>query len=189
MTDHVEEMAEEKRAHFRVEDVLPVGVRKVEGACTCLKARMVRGFFPGCGVPTFEEGREEQESLPPALRKLLLQLDAKLNLVLEKLYLSGEEMLRVDNQSVSLSAAGIRLCTDAGFAVGDMAEIKLLVLSEGAAWLVLYGKVIRVAEARCGGQDTAIAFLEMEDEVRETLIRYTLRRQRELIRKQRGYVD
>jgi len=187
MANQGEESAAEKRTHFRVEDVLPVSVRKVEGAGQCLKSRMVRGFFPGCGVPTFEDSNEDDASIPPALRKMLFQIDTKLNLILEKLYLSGEEMVCVDSRPVSLSASGIRLCTKAGFALGDLAEVKLLVLSEGAAWLVLYGRVARLAPSECGGQDTAIAFTEMEDEVREALIRYTLRRQRELIRKERGY--
>jgi hypothetical protein len=184
--DDVSASAPEKRAHFRVDDVLPVIVRKVQPEGECTNSRVFRGMFRGLSSTILEE-TEENQQLPVALRRMLAQIDAKLNLILEKLFLTRDEFGQAERRPVCLSAAGVRLQTAVELAVGDMAEITVMVMTEGATWLVLYGRVARTVATDCGEREIAVAFLDMEEDVREILIRYTLQRQREIIRKERGY--
>jgi PilZ domain len=176
---------DEKRAYFRVDDVLPLIVRRLDPATGIgLKSRVIPGF--GVGLTNFVgDDSAENESIPPALQAMLMQIDNKLNLILEKLFLADAELAHVESREISISAAGMRFKAWESVNVGDTVEIKLLILSQEAIWLVLFGMVKRMEPVEGGVNEVAIEFLEMEESVQEALIRYTLRRQGEIIRKQR----
>jgi len=177
----------ERREYFRVEDVLPIMTRKLECGGQCVRARVFSGFFSGFGVSSLFEDVAD-ETISPRLWKLLIDMNTKLGLILDKLYLDGEGLSRAESRPVSLSASGIRFSAQESYEIGDFLEIKMLIPVHPPVWIVAYGKVVRIDQSSCPSQrDIAIDFDEMDEEVTEVINHYTLKRQREMIRKQRGY--
>jgi hypothetical protein len=176
----------ERREYFRVEDVLPIMAKKVRENSEYLRSKVFSGFFSGFGISSLsEEGSDETVS--PALWKLLVDMNTKLGLILDKLYLDSEGLAKAESKHVSLSASGIKFPVRDELAVGDFMEIKMLIPVHPPAWIVLYGAVVRLGEISSGEYEVAIDFTDMDDEVRDVINYYTLKRQREIIRRQRGY--
>ena len=62
-------------------------------------------------------------------------------------------------------------------------EIKMSLPVSPPIGIVAYGEVVRAALQADGGCEVALQFINMDDEVRDEIIHYTFRRQRELCRK------
>jgi c-di-GMP-binding flagellar brake protein YcgR len=187
MEEECKRMAQqERREYFRVEDVLPLKVKRVRENTEFVRSRVFSGFFSGFGISCLcEDGPDE--SISPHLWKLLVDMNTKLGLILDKLYLDGEGLAKAESRQVSLSASGIRFPTREEFSVGDFVEVKMLIPVHPPAWIVVYGNVARLCGLAEGAFEVAVDFIEMDDEVRDVINYYTLKRQREMIRRQRGY--
>jgi c-di-GMP-binding flagellar brake protein YcgR len=53
-------------------------------------------------------------------------------------------------------------------------------------WIAVYGKVLRTENLGEGRFEVAVQFSEMDETVQDVINRYTLKRQREIIRKRKG---
>jgi hypothetical protein len=184
--DQAKSANEERRKYFRVDDVLPVVIKRIEDDPAKTKAMVCPGFFPGFGHAAAYD-KPPDASVHPQLWDLLLEINSKLNLVLEKLCFENEGLTRAESKQVSLSAAGIRIRTRARYDLGATLEVQMLINTTGPVWVVVYGEVARLVDLADGECEVAINFFDMEDDVRDLINLYTLKRQREIIRKQRGY--
>ncbi|HBD09399.1 MAG TPA: hypothetical protein DCZ69_14170, partial [Syntrophobacteraceae bacterium] len=92
-----------------------------------------------------------------------------------------------ESKPVSLSAAGVRLLTRDTFALGQFVEVQMLLSLHAPVWIVVYGEVTRFCPLDTGENEVAVNFDEMDEEVRDMINYYTLKRQREVIRRQRCY--
>ncbi len=182
------ETASERRKYFRVDDILPVVVRVVTEDRSRVKAKICSGFASGGGI---HQSHDEvlDDRIPPKLWDMLVDIQAKLNLVLEKLCQQSEGLTRAESKPVSLSAAGIGILTRDTFTVGQFVEVQMLLTMHAPVWIQVYGEVTRVSAAQDGENEVAIGFTDMDDDIRDTINYYTLKRQREIIRRQRGYGD
>jgi c-di-GMP-binding flagellar brake protein YcgR len=79
----------------------------------------------------------------------------------------------------------VRFAIDEKVEIGDVIEIKMLLPSYPPIGILTYGNVVRVNDAGNGQYEIALHFLDMEDEVRNEIIKYAVKRQRDIIRKQR----
>lgn len=171
----------EKRHHFRVEDVLPVILKRAEGDCSSMKPRILSGFHAtGEASKGFEDVPDD--SIHPRVWKMLLDIDTKLNLLLDQLYLDREGMTTADRQAVSLSASGIKLKTPDRYEVGDCVEIRMHLATHFSFWVIVYGQITRVEQVSANAFNVAVRFNEMDEEIRDKIYQHTLRRQREIIR-------
>ena len=178
----------ERRKYFRVDDILPVVVKGVEGDRSRVKAKICSGFSPGVSCRmTREEAHDER--IPLRLWEMLVDIQNKLGLVLERLFQQSEGLTQAECKPVSLSAAGIALMTSEPFALDQFVEVQMLLTIHAPVWIVVYGKVTRFVEMEAGENELAISFADMDEDIRDMINYYTLKRQRELIRKQRGYGD
>jgi c-di-GMP-binding flagellar brake protein YcgR len=178
----------ERRKYFRVDDILPVVVKIVDGDRSRVKAKICSGFSPGVACRmTREEAHDEH--IPLRLWEMLVEIQNKLGLILEKLFQQSEGLTHAECKPVSLSAAGIGLLTRQTFALGDFVEVQMLLAMHAPVWIVVYGEVTRFAEMETDENEVAINFADMDEDIRDMINYYTLKRQRELIRKQRGYGD
>jgi hypothetical protein len=171
----------EKREYFRVDDIFPLIIKKVCSTSACRTSRVFSGFsqdVPSMDLP--------DESIHPQLWKILVDITIKLSLVLERLLLESEGLIKAENKEVNVSAAGMRYTTEEKIEVGDVIEVKLLLPTYPTVGILTYGDVMRVLDLGNGEYEIGLRFTDMDDEVRDELIQYTLKRQRELIRKQRG---
>ncbi len=172
---------EERRSFFRVDDAFPIKIKRVGK----LAVHSPGFLFPPSDKKADEPGTVLQDS---GLVPLLQEINNKLDFLLNTLVLKDAGALNEEATAVNISASGIRFEIDEKFEPGDVVELKMLLPSYPPMAVQAFGEVTRVKVLeREGGNayDTAIEFAEMTDEVREEIIRYTLRRQREIIRKQR----
>jgi hypothetical protein len=173
----------EHPSSFRVEDVLLIALKKIEDI-SCTKARLYSGFYSGIGISVLEEDMPD-ETISPRLWKKLISIDAKLNLILEKLIQSSEGFNQAQNRQLSLSEDDIRILTPDVFAVDDFIEIKMLLPVNTPVWIILYGRVSQAGSMGSERNEIWIQFSEMADDVKQIMGYYLLNRQREIVRKLR----
>ncbi|MCX7913859.1 MAG: PilZ domain-containing protein [Thermodesulfovibrionales bacterium] len=170
----------EKREYFRINDSFPLIVKRVSQDFKCRRSRI----FAGYGTKTPDD-LVPDETINPVLWKMLLDIQTKLTLILERLNPDTESLLNVENKDVNISAAGICFETNERFEKDDLLEVKMLLPSHPPIGIITYGKVVRVTDTGCGQFRVAISFKDIEDEIRDEIIQYTLNRQRDMIRNQR----
>lgn len=177
----LERLWEEKREYFRVDDVLPLACSSVNGDAHRKKARVVP--VHGLGHKSVLKDAElPEEGVSPLLWKQLRAIDAKLDIVLEKLYLKDEGFLETDDTEVNISGSGMRFVSRELFDAGTAVELKMILpVGDG---IVCYGNVVRASERKDGRYDIALQFSDMDDDVREKIIYHVLDRQRRLVSQQ-----
>jgi hypothetical protein len=174
----------ERREYFRVTDVFPITANRIQ-SMVGKKARVLSQYYSALRCAALAEELSDGMT-NPKLVKVLCEMNAKLDLILEKLSGIREELDHVEPQEVSLSASGISFHTPDEFSLGDLVEVKMLLPLRPPTWIVLYGNISRTVMEQDGGHEVAVHFAEMEDEARNVLSYYTIKRQREIIMKQRG---
>ena len=178
----LKQMWTEKRGYFRVDDVFDIRIKKVRHDAVLKKSRI----FPGYGVEApCKDYPGEKKS--PELWEMLVHINNKLDLIMERLDLACKEHMNSESRmvNVNLSASGVRFAIDEKVEIGDVIEIKMLLPSYPPIGILTYGNVVRVNDAGNGQYEIALHFLDMEDEVRNEIIKYAVKRQRDIIRKQR----
>ena len=168
------------REYFRVDDVVPMVVRKVDENERLTVSR---------SIPFFDAGVLESESpdvdVNPKLWQMLVNIRTMLGMVLERLDLESAGFLRSEKKRVNMSATGLRFQTRERYAVGDKLEIKMLLPARPPFGVLVYGNIIRVDEMDGGENDIALRFFDISDDLRDEIIQYSLMRQREIIRTSR----
>ncbi len=169
-----------KRGYFRVDDVFPVICRNV----TREKLRPESKLFTGYSGE-LEDLDAPDETVSPRLWKVLTDMNAKLTMLLERLNLDQEGLTRAHGIPVNISASGLRFGLPDRASIGDTMELKMLLPVYPPVGILAHGTVTRVEEQDQGAYRTSMQFIDLVDEVRDVIIQYTLKRQRELIRRQR----
>lgn len=170
----------EKREYFRVDDSIQIVAKKIKDTGWISRSRI----FAGYGIKTSEELIPD-ESINPVLWKMLSDIQTKLSLILERLNPDTESLLNVENKSVNLSAAGICFEMDEKVKKGDLIEIKMLLPLYPPVGIVTYGRVVRAVDTGEKQCKVSLTLADVEDEIKDEIIQYTLNRQRDLIKKQR----
>lgn len=172
----------ERREYFRVDDVMPVVVTRV-----CADKGKVRSMLlsvPGVeGVPAHEVHGEHMEH---ELYNMLIEINAKIDFLMNNPLLEKEGLLKAKPKAVNISACGMRFTTKDPADAGDRVEIKMLLPVCPPVPILAYGEVVRVHALEDGTYELAVQFTDMDDEVRDAIIQYALKRQREIIRRQKG---
>jgi hypothetical protein len=170
-----------KRGFFRVDDVFPVLFSKVNDVASRVEAR-VYTMYNSQEVAGLET---PEDTVSPKLWNLLVDINTKLGMILEHLHLESEGLSKADNLPVNISASGLRFTSSVPFEHGDLIEIKMLLPANPAVGILTHGKVVRVAQMDDGAYETSLNFVGLGDEVRDIIIQYTLKRQREVVRRYR----
>ena len=170
----------DRRGYFRVDDVFPVACKKVMAETSIKKSKMISGYADQSVDLTMPE-----EFVHPQLWKMLHDINAKLNLVLERLNLQGEGFLQAEDRKVNLSATGLKVTTDEKADMGDNVEIKMLLPTYPPTGILAHGRVVRVEDKGNGEYELSLHFVDMDETIRDEIIQYALNRQREIIRTQR----
>lgn len=172
----------ERREYFRVEDLLPTSIKKIDEEMAKMKGKTIPGLQSGIGCPVGMEENPE-ESINPMLWRMLTEINRKLTVLLDNIYITSQGLTNIQVKKVSISASGMSVFCDECFEPGDCVEIKILLTANTSFWLVLYGRVMRVTQFAEARWEVGIEFFEMGDEVRNALSAYMISRQREMIQK------
>lgn len=168
----------DKQEYFRIDDFFPVVARKID-----------KDFSPKNSVISIAYGNETvsferpDESIHPKLWEMLVVLNDKLNLILDRLNLESD-VIEAAPQNVNISASGIRFTMNEKIEIGDILEIKMLLPSVPLMSILTYGNAVSVKKTDAGTYSVALQFIDMDTDVRDRLIQYNLNRQREIIRRQ-----
>ena len=174
-------LAEDRRSFFRIDDAFPIKVRKVSK-----KPSLSRflAFYPRPVSQQLTELDTDEEGLLPLLQDINNKLDFLINI----LTLHDEGLHTEESRAVNISASGVRLEIEEKVEVGDLVELKMLLPLCPPVAILTFGEVVRVKEKKKDGKvlyETALVFTGLTEEVQEEIIHYTLKRQREIIRRQR----
>lgn len=187
MSDELQigDVQNQRREYFRVSDVLPLVAKRIENL-TGKKSRILSGYFAGLAAANFV-GESADATINPKLWKLLCDINLKLDLILDRLSGNSEETTNAETREVSLSASGISFLTQDRFDLGDLIEVRVYLPIHPPVWVILYGHLVRISDANNGQQEVAVEFFDMDNEVRDVISYYTIRRQREIIMKKKRY--
>jgi hypothetical protein len=178
--DTIQNINNERREYFRVEDLLPTSIRKVDENYARIKGKTIPGLQPSIGYPTAPDEMDDN-SINPVLMHKLNEINQRLELLMNHMNLISYGLANINVKMVSISSSGIRVICDDYFKPGEFVETKILLTANTSYWVILYGRVVRSIEAGESQWETGIEFLEMGDEVRNTLSSYIISRQREMI--------
>ncbi len=170
----------EKREYFRVDDYIQIVAKKIKDTVGYRHSRI----FAGYGINISDELTPD-ESINPVLWKMLVDIQTKLSLILERLNPDSESLLNIESTYVNMSAAGICFEMNEKVEKGDLLEIKMLLPLYPPVGIVTYGRVIRTVETGRGQYKIAVSLGDIEDEIKEEIIQYTLNRQRDIMKRQR----
>lgn len=168
----------ERREFFRIDDIIAISARKI---CPVEKkaSRITRGE-----IIELSEFDQPDPSISPKLWRLLNEINGKLNMILKILDKDYKDMVDYRYQKVNLSAGGIRFISDEPVSKGDIMEVMMQLNTCPPLNIITYGEVVRVNE-KDSKYEVALSFKDAEDEIKEAILRYTLQRQREIIKKER----
>lgn len=178
------EATSERRDYFRVEDVLPISVKRVSADPDSIKCRVLTGLAPS-GSYMINHDDLPEPGVSPKLWKLLKEINCKLDLILERLPSDNDHLCGTVNKHISISLSGMSFTCDEAFDVGTLLEIKVLMPVDHPKWVMLYGKVVRTRKCDNDQHEIGVRFEELDEDVKDIISFYTLKRQREIIRKQK----
>ncbi|MBF0458132.1 MAG: PilZ domain-containing protein [Nitrospirae bacterium] len=184
---HLRWLGTEQRDFFRVDDCLTIVVKKLKAISPNKKSKIISEFGKEMSNLRSYSVDIPDETVSPVLWKMLLDIDMKLGLILDKLSLEKEGLVDAEEKEVNISASGVRLSYPCQFEKGDLVEVKMLLPSSPPVGLIVYGNVIMSAALDAGDCEVSITFINVGEDVRDEIIRYTLNRQREMLRKQRDH--
>lgn len=178
-TVNVRRMWTSKRDYFRVDDFFPVLCRKVD-ATAMRRASAI--------ISRMDLDPREMESPDPSVStkvwKMLVDINIKLAMIQERLDLESEGLHKSKSVPVNISASGIRVQLDHQADMNEIYEIKLLLPAYPPIGIVAYGTVVRI-DPVANGFYVSFSFEHLTDEVQDAIVQYSLRRQREVIRRER----
>ncbi len=165
---------DERREYFRLDDILPIDYRPLSSECS-------------------DEGEDQsiedilsKEGVSPCLARLLKSIDDKLNLIISSLEREGVIAHIPQTREVNISAGGVRFNSDQKFNSGDDLRITLGLPPYPYTMLSMTGKVVRSEKCGDGDKiyyDTAVEFVDVDDDAKNDIMRYLFDLQRKSIGK------
>jgi len=166
------------RSYFRVDDVVPLIVRKVVPG----ESVGVSRSFPFSDIVISDSTETAIPDVDPRVWQMLVNIHTMLGMILERLDMRTEGFLKAKNTQVNMSAAGMAFRTKECFEAGDLVEVKMLLPARPSLGVIIYGNVVRKETVGNGEFEIALHFREMSEDLRNEINQYSLMRQREIIR-------
>ena len=170
-----------RREYSRVEAYIPFEYRVVgPQEREHIRARISSKTSVSEFRPIPESGN--QDNLQEEWLKII---NFKLDTVIRLLTLQREGYFGLPYKAVNISGGGMGFHLLEPIPLGELLEIKVVFTMASIVALCLCGEVVKV-EAREGHYFTAVHFVQMDEMVRNEIIRFVFEREREIIREKRG---
>jgi hypothetical protein len=178
---HFVEQDQLRREYSRVEAYIPFEYRILEPQeREYIHARISPKTIPAEFRPIPDGGN--QDNLQEEWLKII---NFKLDTVIRLLTLQREGYFGLPYKAVNISGGGMGFHLPEPVRLDDLIEIKLVFTLTNFVALCVYGEVVKV-EAREGHYFTAVHFVQLDEMVRNEIIRFVFEREREIIREKRG---
>lgn len=169
----------DKREYARVTAYLPFEVRLVAGKeRECLKPRI-------SGVAVLSDFTKPPEPEDKLLAQWLNLINAKLDSIISSLSVEREGFSSLTFHTLTISGSGMGFSSRIKYSTGDFLEIKILLYMYPHVALYLYGEVVNSNQENDSFY-TSVRFIEMTDDIRDEIIKFVFRRQREILSAKRG---
>ncbi|MBF0540338.1 MAG: PilZ domain-containing protein [Nitrospirae bacterium] len=168
-----------EREFFRIDDVIPMVILRLDKNAA-RRSKILTGYHSD--MPTTikdDTAGSMDENLHPLLIKKLFEIDAKVSLVLERLYLESEGLFKADNYHVSISGSGVSFISSVRYEAGTVIGLKLLLSTYPTVAVHTYGEVLSVSVYNEGQYRMGCRFVDIDEDVRSEIIQFTMRRERE----------
>lgn len=168
-----------RREFARIDVSLPVDVRLVgEEERSTVRSRILsRGF------------RTDYASLPEIkdspLQEWLKVICTKLDQVINAITFDKDGLGCLPYRSASLSGNGLSFLSPLEYRINDFLEIKIVLNGSLPLALCLYGRVVNV-DRRKDGFSTSVHLSNLDDVIRDEIVKFVFEREREIIRGKRG---
>ncbi len=178
MTEVMSEEIENKREYSRVDVCVPLEYRRVEAQ----HKETYRSRVAGQSILA------EFKNLPNPDDQLIAQwlqsINAKLNEIIRLMTLQNDGFNCLSMKKINISGGGMSLNTGESFDPGEVLEIKVMLGLQMPIALFLYGEIIEVTIPH-PEYDTSVQFINMDDFVRDEIIRFVFETEREILREKR----
>lgn len=169
----------DKRKFSRVDAYIPISYRLVPSEEQAyIQSKIIDPIY-------FKDGDAFPEIKDQALDTCIHILNSKLDQLLYLLTLRNEGFHSLPSRLVNISGAGIRLIISEKFTSGDILEIKTFLSSQKRRALCIYGKIVSIEECP-DGYKTSLSFINLDDTVRDEIIKFVFDRERKILREKRG---
>lgn len=169
---------ENKREYSRVDACIPLEYKLIQPQ----HKDTVRSRVAG------ESILAEYKSLPNPDDQLIAQwlqsINTKLNEIIRMMTLQHDGFNCLSMTKVNISGGGMSLNTCESFSPGDVLEIKTMLGLQMPLALFLYGEVIEVTIPH-PEYNTSVQFINIDDFVRDEIIRFVFETEREILREKR----
>jgi PilZ domain. len=169
----------DKREYARVAAYLPLEVRAVP-----LEERDIHRPRIS-GVAILDNFAKPPELDDKPLAQWLNMLNAKLDSIISSLAVEREGFGSLTFKALNISAAGMGFKTKEKYDKGAFLEMKILLYMYPHVALYLYGDVVK-SEREGDDFCTSVKFTGMSDDIRDEIIKFVFRRQREILSAKRG---
>ncbi|MDX9746045.1 MAG: PilZ domain-containing protein [Syntrophales bacterium] len=178
-TENKRQGEDNKREYSRVYAMLPFASR----ICSPEEQPLPQAKL--FGEPLYSEFSTLPEIGDAHLSVWLKTINTKLDAIMRMIaiYQGGFEAL--PSKPVTISANGMDFFADADAAVGTLMEVKIILFSLPPVAVQLYGEVR--SSVKSGNQHRlALRFLDMDDHIRNEIVRFVFEKEREILRAKRG---
>jgi hypothetical protein len=166
-----------------VDDILKIDYRKIpkEEYRKCESNH--EGIFAGIFGDPLKTPETEEIDLK-LLYKLIYQANLKIDYIMEML--ESKDTDRYDSAGtkyVNISGSGIKFISNQLFSVGDIIALRIFLPLASSTWMTVLGEVkSSVGTSQKSEYLTAVRFMGLSEDDRESIIRYVFKKQREILR-------
>ena len=173
-----EEQFNKMREFSRVDAYIPMQIRLVPAE----ERETVRSRVSG--MTTSIETRDLPDLQDKLLNDWVRLLNSKLDAIVNMLVLQREGFGSMPVTRVNISGGGLGFFSRERYAIGSIIEAKIVLPMMPPVALFVYGEVVKI-DLLTNVYSIATKFVAMDEDVRDEVVKYVFRRQREILREQR----
>lgn len=120
----------------------------------------------------------------PQLEEWFKILNSKIDTVIRLMNLRQEGFFGLSSRPVNISGGGIGFFLPEAIPLGEMLELKLALTFQQPVILYVYGEVVK-SNPMPKGNFIAVHYVNMDDGIRDLIVRFVFEREREILREMR----
>ncbi|WP_353685643.1 PilZ domain-containing protein [Thermodesulfovibrio sp. 3462-1] len=174
---NMEESYQKMREFSRVDAVIPLQVRLV---CPEERQKIKARIF---GEVSFFSAPVD-EPADKALAQWIKLINSKLDYLISLWSLRQEGFCELPLTEVNISGGGMSFISHECYSKGDILELKMVLESPQSIAMFVYGEVVK-CERINNSYKIAVKFINIDEDIRDYIVRFVFHRQRQLIRQKR----
>ena len=177
--DFLTEANENRREFSRVRACIPFSYQVIPDPSNhYMKSRTVNNTFISdfSAMPSVEDQRYGE---------WLKLINSKVDEIIRMLTLQREGFSTLPFKKITISGSGMGFQSPEPLPVGTIIEVRTVLTIQSAVALYIYGEILKTDPLETG-YDIGFRFINMDDFVRNEIIRFVFEREREMIREKRG---